>query len=288
MTVSTSADTTPVSSAAYSIVAAHHVSAPSVRMTTAAAGASAVDYRLTFTTSTTGSLNGTGGFITVAAPSGTVFTGAQVAVLEAASGQNLASCCATVTNSGATIKIPVSGAPAADQLTVWLKGVTNPGTAASGLHMSVSTSSDPIAVSSAAYNIVAAHGVSTPAVKLSNTAASATGVTYTVTFNASSTGALSGTGSSITIAAPAGTVFAGSSSVTVFDQSADDPNIAVCCATVTNSGATIKIPVSTAAAQDTLQVILTNTTNPATPGPGARRLAVTTSADPLSVQSGLY
>ncbi len=288
MTVSTSADAVTATSAPYSIVAAHGVSASKVKLTTAAAGATGVDYRLTFTTSSTGSLSGTGGWVTVAAPTGTSFAATSVVITDTLSGQNVASCCVTLSNGNATIKIPVAGSTAGDQLTVWLKNVTNPPAAAAGLHMTVSTSADPVTASSALYSIVAAHGVSAPAVKLSSTAPNATAVKYTVTFNASSTGGLNGTGGFITIAAPAGTSFAGSTStVTVIDQSADDVNVASCCAILSNSNATIKIPVAGSAALDTLQVIVQNVTNPAGAA-GSRRLTVTTTADPVASLSGLY
>jgi hypothetical protein len=288
MTVFTSADPTPVSSAGYAIVVAHGVSTPTARLTTAAAGATGVDYRLTFTTSATGALNGNGGSVTVAAPAGTSFLNSSVVVTDTLTGQNVATCCVTLSNSNATIKIPVAGSAAGDQLTVWLKNVANPSVAAASVHMTVFTSADPTPVSSAGYAIVTAHPASTPAVVLSSTAPNATGVQYSVTFSASSTGALSGTGGWITIAAPAGTSFAGSSNVTVIDESADDINIASCCATLSNGNATIKISVAGSAALDRLQVILQNATNPATPAAGSRRLTVTTSADPLASQSGLY
>jgi hypothetical protein len=288
LTVSTSADPVAVSSAVYSIVAARGVSAPTVRLTTAAAGATGVDYRLTFTTSSTGSLSGTGGWVTVAAPAGTSFAGASVVVTDTLTGQNVASCCGTLSNGNATIRVPVAGSAAGDQLTVWLKDVANPAAAAAGLHMTVTTSADSVSVSSAVYSIAAAHGVSTSSVKLSSTAPNATGVKYTVTFNASSTGGLNGTGEFITVAAPAGTSFAGSTStVTVIDQSADDVNVASCCAVLSNSNATIKIPVAGSTALDTLQVIVQNVTNPAGAA-GSRRLTVTTTADPAASLSALY
>jgi hypothetical protein len=288
MTVSTSADPVAVSSASYSIVAAHAVSAPTAKLTTAAAGATGVDYRLTFTTSSTGSLNGNGGFVTVAAPAGTSFAPTSVVVTDTYTGQNVAPCCVTLSNANATLRVPVAGSAAGDQLTVWLKNVTNPPLAAAGLHMTVSTSADPGAASSASYSIVAAHGVSAPAVELSSTAPNATAVKYAMTFNASPTGGLSGTGGFITIAAPAGTSFAGSTStVTVIDQSADDVNVASCCAVLSNSNATIKIPVAGSAALDTLQVIVQKVTNPAGAS-GSRRLTVTTTADPVASLSALY
>jgi hypothetical protein len=74
----------------------------------------------------------------------------------------------------------------------------------------------------------------------------------------------------------------------VIDESADNVNVASCCGTLSNSNATIKIPVSGGAALDRLQVILQNVTNPATPAAGSRKLTVTTSADPLASLSGAY
>jgi hypothetical protein len=288
MTVSSTSDTTPVPSAAYSIVAAHGVTTPAAKLTTAAAGATGVDYRLTFTTSATGALNGNGGSITVAAPAGTSFANTSAVITDTLTGQNVATCCTTLSNANATIKLPVSGSAAGDQLTVWLKNVANPPAPAASQHMTVSSTSDTTPVPSAAYSIVAAHGVTTPAVVLSNAAPNATGVKYSVTFSASATGALNGNGGFITIAAPPGTSFAASTSAAVIDESADNVNVASCCGTLSNSNATIKIPVSGGAALDRLQVILQNVTNPATPAAGSRKLTVTTSADPLASLSGAY
>jgi hypothetical protein len=286
MTVSTTADQIPVASVPYTIFPAHPISTPTSRLTSVAAGATGVDYRLTFRTS--GALNGTGGAVTVVAPTGTSFAGASAIVTDAFTGQNVATCCTTVSNSNATIKIPVAGPAAGDELTVWLRNVTNQASAGGKLLMTVSTTTDPTPVATALYSILAAQRVSTPAVLLSQTKPNATGVKYSITFTASSTGALSGTGGWITIQAPATTSFAGSSSVVVIDESADDINVASCCATLSNSDATIKIPVAGSAALDRLQVILPNVTNPETPVTATRTLTVTTSADHLASVSGLY
>jgi hypothetical protein len=166
-----------------------------------------------------------------------------------------------------------------------LRNVSNPPTVASD-HLVVSTSSSPSLVNSSSYSIVAAHSVSSPVVILSNSAPNATGVTYSVTFNASVTGALNGTGDSITIAAPAGTSFA-SASVSVIDQSAEDKSINQCCTTLSNGNATIKIPVSGSLAGDTLQVILQNAVNPGGAA-GTRHLTATTTSDLVTATSGAY
>ena len=76
-------------------------------------------------------------------------------VTDTFTGQNVATCCTALSNGNATIKIPVAGPAAGDQLTVWLKNVSNPAAAAAGLHLTVTTSADPVAVSSALYSIVA-------------------------------------------------------------------------------------------------------------------------------------
>ena len=49
MVVSTTSDVTLVNSSSYSIVAAQPVSSPAVSLTSAAAGATGIDYRATFT-----------------------------------------------------------------------------------------------------------------------------------------------------------------------------------------------------------------------------------------------
>src|SRR5436309_616268 len=110
-------------------------------------------------------------------------------------------------NGNAAIKTTVAGSAAGDPLTVWLQNVANPSAAVAGVHMTVSTSSDPTPVASGTYSIVAAHGVSTSTVRLTTAAAAATGVDYLLSFTTWSTGVLRGCGADVCAAALAGTSF---------------------------------------------------------------------------------
>ncbi|HZT95613.1 MAG TPA: hypothetical protein VFB34_02130 [Chloroflexota bacterium] len=286
--VSTSSDYTPVSSGTYAILSAHKITSPVVSLTTAAAGATGVDYRLTFNLSTTGALSGTQDTITVTAPPGTSFGGAQGQVLDdTRDATDITFCCQSIGNGNSTINVGLGGAAAGDQLTVILHDVTNPSGPATGKRLMVSTSSDYTPVSSSSYAIVAAHRVSKPVVKLSKSTPDASGVDYSITFTASATGALNGSGDSITVTAPAGTSFNSLSSDQVFDESADDLNVATCCNAITAGGSTIRIPVQGALAGDTIQVVLHGVVNPPAPL-ASKTLSVVTTSDPLTAVSGSY
>jgi hypothetical protein len=77
-------------------------------------------------------------------------------------------------------------------------------------------------------------------VTLSNSARSPSGVRYSIGFTVSTTGALTGDGDSITVAAPTGASFA-SSSVAVYDENQDARRVQQCCNTMSNGNATLKI-----------------------------------------------
>ena len=77
--------------------------------------------------------------------------------------------------------------------------------------------------------------MTSPLVTLSTTAAGATNVTYDVRFTTSSTGALAPYYSTITLAAPAGTVFSSSDTYTIEDLTTGD---AVRASTTARSRAT--------------------------------------------------
>ena len=99
--------------------------------------------------------------------------------------------------------------------------------------MTVSTSSDTTAVHTNTYAITAAQAVATPSVTLSTTAAGATNVTYSTSFTTSATGRLAPYYSTITLAAPVGTIFGSNSSYTISDVTTGTD-----CGTPTRSPAT--------------------------------------------------
>jgi predicted RNA-binding protein with TRAM domain len=287
LSVWTSSDTTPVSSAAYAITAPLAISAPTVALTTRAASATGVDYVLTVKLSSTGALTGTDDFIKVTVPAGTSFANVnnRVQVVDSTLDERVERCCTALSNSNQTITIPVQGAAAGDTVRVLIQAVNNPTSVASGLAVSAFTSSDTTPVNFPAYSITTAQGTTQAKVVPSASTPGATGVTYVVKFNTSSTGALTGTGDFIRITVPAGTSLAASNAI-VLDVTTN-LHIEQCCGQVTNSNRTITIPVQGAAAGDRLRVQINSVANP--PGPSASRtLTVETSSDTAAVASLPY
>ncbi|MCL4449585.1 MAG: IPT/TIG domain-containing protein [Actinobacteria bacterium] len=238
--VSTSSDTLPASSSPYDIYTPLSVGSPTITQTSTAAGAQGVAYALSFDTSSMGNLVGNDSSITVTGPPGTVFPPSSsdyfIYVGYYVCPSSGASCGVTLFNNGAgaTISLPNpigSGSP----VVLTIGGVTNPDytiSASSGISVEVSTSSDLIPIPFANYQITTPSSVSTPTLSSSSTtAAGASGVTYDVSFTASSQGGLIGEPSSsqgpygsVTLQAPFGTVFPTSTS----DYLVKDGSTAVC------------------------------------------------------------
>lgn len=289
------------------------VSVPSVALApSSAAGASGVDYTVDFQTSSAGLLT-QGSWIRLAAPPGTNFYPAGTPlIVDLTSGAVVgASCCAQVgaeqypslSAAGAnTVADDVAFAPASniitlplsgnispgDEVQVELSGVVNPATSESSDTISVSTSTDRAPVASTAYEITAAQPVSGVSESLSNTAAGATGVSYTTTFTTSSTGAMSGLwpGGTVTVSAPTGTDFTGSEGrATLTDLTTGQP---VAGGYLTEGPATftfaVRDPIS---AGDTLALTLSNVTNPSTVS-SSDTISVATSSDTVPASSPAY
>ena len=187
------------------------VTAPSVTLSTTAAGATNVTYTTSFTTSSTGSLAPDSGTITLAAAAGTIFSSnTRLHDRRRHDGDAVRGHNAVTSNGGATVTLTVDGGcgtvASGDTVLVTAAAVSNPATTSTGDVVTVSTSSDTTAVQTNTYAITAAQAVASPSVTLSTTAAGATNVTYDVRFTTSSTGALASTYSTITLALPAGTV----------------------------------------------------------------------------------
>ncbi|MCA1683732.1 MAG: hypothetical protein LC708_01190, partial [Actinobacteria bacterium] len=222
------------------------VTAPTLSNT--AAGSTGVEYNnIGFTVSPTGALSSSGGNIVLTAPAGTVWgTGCEVSVFNDTTGQEVAACTGSTSNGGATLTIPLNQnrpVNAGDHLTVTVHRVTNP---PAGTHtLTVRTSSDVDPATSAPYTITptqAVSGVTAPT--LSNTAAGSTGVEYnSIGFTVSSTGQLSPDGGTITLAAPAGTVWGTGCEVSVFNDTTGQ-EVAACTGSTTNGGATLTIPLN--------------------------------------------
>lgn len=289
--VATSSDTVEAQSGAYTISAAHAVSAPSVTMTTAAAGATGVTYQIEFTTSSSGALAAGAGTITLAAPAGTNFAAAtSYDAVDLSDGQDLGAPLGFgVSNSGATATWTVngSGVPAGDEIRLTIEGVTNP--AAGSDRLDVTTSSDTVEAQSAAYTVSAARSVSLTKLSLSSSAAGAQYVSYFLSFTSSSTGELAGGGNgSVTVAAPAGTLFSSSDSLTVYDETDKVSLGATFAPTLSNSGATATWSIKEQAwpAGHRIELTIPSVTNPAA-GSGYE-VTVSTSSDTVAATTAAY
>src|SRR5438270_713207 len=175
-------------------VAQADVSQPVVTnsLPTQAAGAQ-TDYTVTFNASATGAMSSAAGSqISITGfPAGTDFshvvadavrdgTGAGAPTVGFCNEDNTAKSVTCFVNNGSI----ANNAP----VTVEIDGVVNPG--AGGYSVSVSTTSDPRPVASSSYTVVAANPISQPVVTNSlPTQAAGAQTDYSVTFNASGTGA---------------------------------------------------------------------------------------------------
>jgi hypothetical protein len=155
---------------------------------------------------------------------------------------------------------------------VTLNGVTNPATA-KAYTLSVSTTSDTVAVTSPSYTVTSATKIGGLSVKPSSTLAGASKVTYTVTFKAA-TGLSGNAGSSISLTFPSGTGLSGltDTSVTVSGNDVGE------CPATTATVATCEIyGGDTVAAGATVVISLGGLTNPDTTH--AYTLKVSTTSD---------
>ena len=211
LAVSTSSDVTPVHSPTYTVTAAHPVSGVGVTITppTSATGGDTT-YVVSFSTSSTGALDGTtGSTVTIALPANTGLNGFQDgSPLDVGTSQ--VGYCEPTDTSASTPTLTCylySGDTVGDSTTVTatLNGITNP--PAGSPTLAVSTSSDVTPANSPTYTVSAAQSVSGISVTITPPTSAAGGeTTYGVSFVTSSTGALDGTtGSTVTIALPANT-----------------------------------------------------------------------------------
>ena len=129
-------------------------------------------------------------------------------------------------NSGATVTLTVGGCAVAagDTVQVVASGVSNPGTVSTGDHIAITTSSDTASANTNAYAITTAQAVSAPSVALFDRAGSDQRHLHHRLHHLVD-GSTGGRRRTITLAAPAGTVFSSNGSYTIEDV-----------ATATNSG----------------------------------------------------
>ncbi|MHB8263109.1 MAG: beta strand repeat-containing protein [Acidimicrobiales bacterium] len=198
----------PVASSPQAFAASGSVTTPAVALTSSSAGASQVTYKISFSVSATGGLQGGQGTIDLIAPKGTVWPS------QASNYEIEDQTTPSATGPSSTVNIADNGAVAvitvpnsinnADSLTVKVLGVTSPVVVGS-YTIGVQTSSDPALVESASYSITAATPVSSPSASLSTTSSNATGTSWYVSFTLSSQGQLVGGQGTITLVAPEGT-----------------------------------------------------------------------------------
>ncbi len=284
-----------------------------VALSSSVADESPVTYTVGFTAS---SAIPAGGSITVVGPAGTVWPNSNSSYVLTDATTSSGSFSSASSNSssdpgtdiynwlngprGAAITVGVPNAiDAGDHLSLAISGVVNPGAGTDTL--SVLTSADPTAFKSGSYTITDAGKVSKPTVSLSSSAAGANGVTYTIVFTTSSTGAVPA-GGSITLVAPSGTIWpdlrtanayvltdATTSSGSFTNASSTtfgDPGTNIYNWIDGNRGAAVTIGIPNAIdAGDHLSLVVTSVVNPAA---GSDNLSVSTSTDSESSTSGTY
>jgi hypothetical protein len=212
--VSTTSDAVP-SPVSYTLSDPAPTSAPTVALSSAAAGARQVSYTLRATTSaSTGGLADGHGRIVLSAPAGTVFRGSgdegancgHYTVTDTATAKSETVCDwdveLTHEGSRAAILVPMD-IPAGHTVVVTARGVTNAATGPQQLQVSTTSDSVPATVD---YTLTEPGVLSGVNVDLSQTRAAAARVRYTVAFTTSATGRLVGDHGSVTLTGPAGTV----------------------------------------------------------------------------------
>jgi hypothetical protein len=296
LTVSTSSDGQAV--ATFVVAPAKSVTGPSVSVTSAAAGATNVEYAVDFKASSGGALvydtwdGSLSGTVTLAGPagmfdpSGVAMTAYNFVVTDTTSGMISYPGSVVVSPNGASTTLSLSLGPpvsAGDAVQVDVYGVTNP--SAGGQSMSASTSSDETAVSTG-YQIAPAGSVDSPSVTLSSLVAGASGVTYAVTFDTSPTGGLASygyTGSlsgAISLGASPGTDFSSNTTdYSITDMTTGQVGVPA-TVSVSTGGASVTITLSgglDVAPGDQVEVDAANTVN--STATCAQSLTVSTSSD---------
>src|SRR3954451_12069055 len=289
LTVSTTAEPLSVVSAPYTIVAANPVTNVTVDPATPsnAAGARTI-YTIAFNASTTGGLSQPANSrIVVTFPAGTDLSkvlNSQVYDPTAAPSTAIGNCgySGTVATCGFFNGAAI---PAGDSVKVVINGVTSPG--AGSKTLTVSTPSDPSAVTSPAYAIVAANPLGHLAVDHGTPTPAAGGRTiYTITFTASATGGLSQPANSrIVVTFPAGTDLSNVLNSQVYDTTAA-PSTAIGNCGYSGTVATCGLFNGAAIpAGDSVKVVINGVTSP---GAGSKTLTVSTTSDPSAVTSPAY
>jgi hypothetical protein len=259
-------------------LAATKVANATLGVSSLSASATEVTYTVNFG-SPSALASGTG-TITLTAPSGTALPAAGSACYGVTDDASLATGCGTVTVTGTTaaITLPADVSVAAgDPVTVTVPAVGNPATTGSKT-LKVATSADPTQVS-LSYALAARRTVTHAALHVSSTSASASLVSYGVTF--ASPDRLTH-GSVVTVKFPTGTVLpAGGCSVVDWT---DDTNGYGGCADYGATGTTATITNMLTNPGDVITLTFAGVTNPA--GTGSKTVTLSTTADPKPVNLG--
>ncbi len=288
LTISTSSDTTPVTIAQLQRDRgpAFHLRAvlpwPSSPPSTAAGAVTT--YTIGFKTSmTTRALSGDAGstYHCITAPAGFTGFGSMKDTPVSVAGTEVGECEDSGTTTDTCVIFSGDTVAASTTVSMVLNGVVNP--SAGSKTLTISTSSDTTPVTSPSYSVTAAQPVSAVTVGLSSSVPHATGVTYTIGFKTSATGALSGdAGSTITVTAPAGTGFGSLGATPV---SVAGTEVGECEDSGTTTDTCVIFSGDTIAANTTVSMVLNGVVNPAA---GTYTLGISTSSDTTSVNSPSY
>ena len=269
--------------------AADSVGVASLQVSSLAPSATEVTYTVSFVA--TDGLTADYSTVTLAAPTGTTFVGdgsstcSVYYVYDDTTGAS--SSCETPTASGSSVTIQIeTRVGAGDEVTLVADGVTND-SSTGAQNLELSTSSDPTAVS-LSYTLSSAGKVGAPNYSQSSYTASATDVTDTASLV--STDGLTSGNSTITLAAPSGTVFPGTAGeencdYAVYDWTTYQSSGCVFDLAFANSDATVTFPSPIrVGAGDEITVVVTGVDN----APSAGTLDISTSSDPSpeSVSTG--
>jgi len=301
ITVATTSDPTVITASnAVPVVGAHPVTSATVTTTgpTNAAGG-LTGYTITFKTSTTGGLSPVvGSYLTLGLPSTFGLSPFNpywnFSVVDTTTGATVGSCAQANYCVEFSLSQPIllsRAVKAGDTLAVTISGIVN-GPASTTDKVTVSTSSDPAAVSSTAFTVGASHPTSSALISVSPSKAVGAITGWTATFTTSSTGALSGAvGSYVELYLPTVT---GTSALCSYSGVYPDPstvvdlttNTQVANQTLCSSGNEFVFYVLAHAvvhAGDKLVATMNGLTNPAKPG--TYKLQLRTSSDPAQVTS---
>jgi hypothetical protein len=256
-------------------LAATAVSHATIGVSSLSASATDVSYTVSFASPS--ALTGGTSTITLAAPAGTTLPAPGSSCYTVADDASLASACGvtTVTGTSATITLPASVSVAAgDPVTVTVPTAGNPATAGSKT-LKVATSADPTQVS-LHYTLVAKRAVTSAALHVSSSSASASLVTYGITF--ASPDRLTD-GSATTVTFPTGTVLpAGGCQVVDWTDGTNGTSL---CAHYSATGTTATITNMLTNPGDVITLTFAGVTSPA--GTGSHNVTLSTTADPKPV-----